>query len=578
MKNITSPPEDAADLRRRAEDIAREKALQLQKDLEAQSPDEIRRAFHELQVHQIELEMQNEELRCTQAELETVRARYFDLYDLAPVGYCTLSLHGIIQEANLTAANLFGLARSLLVKQPLSQFILKEDQVEYYLQRKHLFETGTPQICELRMIKNDGTVFWGHMESVVVPQTEEGPTCRVVLSDISERKRAEAEKLALQAELHQSQKMESVGRLAGGVAHDFNNMLQAILLNVNLAMNEIPQTSSLSESLLEIQKCAEHSANLTRQLLAFARRQIIAPKVLDLNETVEGMLKMLQSLIGEDIDVAWLPMASLGLIKMDATQINQILANLCLNARDSIGGVGKVTIETRNESFDLAFCDKHPSFTPGDYVLLAICDTGCGMDKETLIHIFEPFFTTKEIGKGTGLGLATVYGIVKQNQGFIVVDSETGKGTHFKIYLPRFISQTTASQPETQDTIPRSLGETLLLVEDEPVILASVCKVLESLGYNVLCANKPADTIRLAASHPGEIHLLMTDVVMPEINGWDLAQQLLTTHPKLKCLFMSGYTADVITNHGILATGLNFIQKPFSFEELASKVRETLLK
>jgi PAS domain S-box-containing protein len=398
----------------------------------------------------------------------------------------------------------------------------------------------------------------------------------VTFVDITESKRAAAEKAELETQFQQAQKMESVGRLAGGVAHDFNNMLQAILGNVHLAMAGIPPVSAARENLEEIQKCAQRSAELTRQLLTFARKQTIAPKVLDLNETVESSLKMLRRLIGENIDLAWLPAAGLGSVKIDPTQVDQILANLCVNARDAIGGVGRVTIATANSTFDEAHCAAHPESQPGEYVWLAVRDDGCGMNQDTLAHIFEPFFTTKDVGEGTGLGLATIYGIVKQNSGFVSVDSEPGQGTIFNIYLPRHASQAPAIERERVAEPAESRGETVLIVEDEPAILAISRRVLERLGYTVLTAGTPAEAIRLAGAHTSEIQLVMTDVVMPEMNGWDLARRLLSLHPKLKCLFMSGYTADIIAHDGVLDDGVHFIQKPFSMGDLAAKVRSVL--
>jgi len=390
-----------------------------------------------------------------------------------------------------------------------------------------------------------------------------------VKEDITERK-------ALEEQLRQAQKLDSIGQLAGGVAHDFNNMVQVILGNVDMALEQTPQGSPVRESLEEIQKAARRSADLTQQLLAFARKQTIAPKVVDLNQTVEALLKMLRRLIGEDIRLAWLPSPGLGPVKVDPTQIHQILANLCLNARDAIGGVGNVTIETGNAVFDETYRADHPEVVPGEYVRLAVSDEGCGMDKETLAHLFEPFFTTKGIGQGTGLGLAMVYGIVEQNHGLIQVSSEPGKGTTFSIYLPRHAGQGAATRIEAVAEVPRSRGESVLVVEDELAIVAITRRVLQRLGYTVLTASTPSEAIRLAESHPQEIHLLITDVVMPEMNGRDLAIRLLSRAPRLKCLFMSGYPADVIAHHGVLDEGVHFIAKPFSVEDLAAKVREAL--
>ncbi|MCB2181572.1 MAG: response regulator [Desulfobulbaceae bacterium] len=384
------------------------------------------------------------------------------------------------------------------------------------------------------------------------------------------------EKLSLESQLRQAQKMESVGRLAGGVAHDFNNMLGVIIGHTELALDQIKPTQPLFASMQEIQKAAIRSVDLTRQLLAFARKQTIAPRVLDLNETVEGMLKMLRRMIGEDIDLVWQADSNLWPIKMDPSQIDQILANLCVNARDAIDGVGKVTIETHTITFDETSAANHSGFMPGDFIMLAVSDDGQGMDKDTLDKIFEPFFTTKDIGKGTGLGLATVYGVVKQNNGFINVYSEPGQGSTFKIYLPRHAGEGEGMRKESP-VAPDSRGhETILLVEDEVAILEITRRILDKLGYRVLAATTPAEAIRLAKEYAGEINLLITDVVMPEMNGRDLAKKLISLYPELRILFMSGYTSNVIAHHGILGDGINFIEKPFSKQDLATKIREVL--
>ncbi|MDR3556702.1 MAG: PAS domain S-box protein [Syntrophobacteraceae bacterium] len=402
------------------------------------------------------------------------------------------------------------------------------------------------------------------------------PAVLGIAVDITESKRAEEERAKLTAQLSQAQKMESVGRLAGGVAHDFNNMLGVILGHAEMAMDQVDSTNPLHDDLQEIQKAAKRSADLTRQLLAFARKQTVSPKVLDLNETVEGMLKMLRRLIGEDIDLAWLPGNNLWPVKVDPSQIDQILANLCVNARDAIGGIGKVTIETVTMVFDEAYCADHAGTVAGEYVLLAFSDNGCGMDKETQGKLFEPFFTTKGVGEGTGLGLATVYGIVKQNNGFINVYSEPGQGTTFKIYLPRHAAKTEQTL-KTGAAEPIDCGhETILLVEDEQAIRKMTAMMLTRQGYTVLQAGTPAEAIRLAEAHPGKINLLMTDVVMPEMNGRDLAKNILSLYPSIKRLFMSGYTANVIAHHGVLDEGVNFIQKPFSMQHLAAKLRQVI--
>jgi signal transduction histidine kinase len=438
-------------------------------------------------------------------------------------------------------------------------------------------ETGKLLALEFRIITRTGEVRWvSHICAEIHDETGCFLGWRGDLVDITERKLAEEEKDKLEIQFQQAQKMESVGRLAGGVAHDFNNMLGVIMGHTELALRQVDPASPLNAHLIEISKAAERSADLTRQLLAFARKQIVAPKALDLNEVVAGMLTMLQRLIGEDISLVWWPQVGLWPVRMDPSQFDQLLANLCINARDAIDDVGTITIETGHRVFDEAYCANHLGFNPGDYVRLAISDNGCGMDKEIVGHIFEPFFTTKGVGKGTGLGLATVYGVVKQNNGFVNVYSEPGQGTTFTIYLPRYVGN--GAQVQTEQPAGPAIGgqETILLVEDEPAILRMTTAMLEGLGYTVLAADSPDQAMLLAQQHAGEIGLLMSDVIMPEMNGRDLANRLLSSLPRIKVLFMSGYTADIIAHHGVLEAGGAFVQKPFSMQELATTVRKVL--
>ncbi len=390
--------------------------------------------------------------------------------------------------------------------------------------------------------------------------------------DTSDRKQAEEDKARLQAQLLQSQKMESVGRLAGGIAHDFNNMVTVILGHTEMASLEKGLSESMRRRLTQIRESADRSVRIVRQLLAFARKQTIAPRVLNLNDTVGGMLTMFERLIGEDIHLVWVPGADLWPVRMDPSQIDQILANLCVNARDAIADVGKITIETRNVFLEEEYCADHAGFLPGRYVLLTVSDDGCGMEKEILSNIFEPFFTTKTLGKGTGLGLATVYGIVKQNEGFINVYSELEQGSAFNIYLPRYTGEGMGRSEQAGAESLEGGHETVLLVEDEPMLLEISENMLKRLGYHVIAANSPSEAIRLAQEHAGEIHLLLTDVVLPGMNGRNLAEQLLSQYPGLQCLFMSGYTANVIAHHGVLEPDIHFIQKPFSVKDLALKV------
>jgi signal transduction histidine kinase len=412
------------------------------------------------------------------------------------------------------------------------------------------------------------------LEETILREKEVGEKNRELAAEIVERTRAETEKARLSEELKQAHKMDSVGRLAGGVAHDFNNMLGVIIGHTEIAIESIERTHPVQANLEEISKAANRSADLTKQLLAFAHKQTIAPRVMDLNETVAGMLKMLQRLIGENIDLKWRPGEELWPVRVDPSQIDQILANLCVNARDAISGVGNLTIETGNRVFypDTAIA----GVLPGEYVLLAVSDDGHGISKEILPKIFEPFFTTKDIGKGTGLGLATVYGIVKQNHGFIEVKSEQGLGTTFQILFPRHLGKIDRARSKAPAKGTLGGRETILLVEDEPVLLELTSQMVEMQGYTVLAAHSPNEALRLSEVHPGPIHLLMTDVVMPEMNGKDLAGKLVALHPHLRCLFISGYNADVIAHHGVLDEGVHFLQKPYTVQVLSRKVREVL--
>lgn len=397
-----------------------------------------------------------------------------------------------------------------------------------------------------------------------------------ITTDITERKRTEEEHEKLQSQLLQAQKLQSVGRLAGGVAHDYNNMLCAILGYAEMAKAMIPPNEPVYKNILGIIKAARHSADITNQLLAFARKQTIQPRELDLNPLITDLMKMLNHLITENIKLYWLPYDSLWKIHSDPSQINQILVNLVVNARDAIADAGFITVETGNFVFDDNFCEQHTDSVPGDYVMLAVSDNGCGMDKETLDQVFEPFFTTKGVGEGTGLGLASVYGIVQQNRGYISVYSERGQGTTFKVFLPRFAGDQRDRTSGLHDASIQSGHEMILLVEDEPMVLEMTEAMVTRLGYSALTANTPAKAIRLAQERASEIDLLMTDVIMPDMDGYELAKTITSYCPRAKVLFMSGYTADVISSRGILSKREHFITKPFTLKILADKIRESL--
>lgn len=396
--------------------------------------------------------------------------------------------------------------------------------------------------------------------------------------DLTERKTTEDIRNKLQEQLNQVQKMESIGQLAGGIAHDFNNKLMAITGFTELAQSKMASNTPATQYLTEVQRAAHHAAALTRQLLTFARKETIAPRRLLLNDVVSQMTVMLQRIIGEAIELIWKPAPALWTIKMDSGQMDQIVTNLCINARDAIENVGTISIETANITIDDEYCTRHAGFTCGDYVLLMVSDTGCGMSREVQEKAFEPFFTTKPVGKGTGLGLATVYGIVKQNHGFINIYSEPGTGSTFRIYLPRVDSKAEANQQsETPQIQKKTKHEIIMLVEDDPAVLKLTSTILNSDGYTLITAPSPQKACRLAEQFKGEIQLLITDVMMPEMNGQDLADTLQKLYPQIRTLFMSSFTADIITHNGALAEGMHFLQKPFSKSDLTTKVHEMLI-
>lgn len=397
-----------------------------------------------------------------------------------------------------------------------------------------------------------------------------------IVWDVTDFMHAEAEREKMQAQLAQAQKMESVGRLAGGVAHDFNNLIMGVMGYAELALDKLPPDHPVREDLEEILNSARRTANLTRQLLAFARKETIAPRKLDLNGEIENMLKMLRHLIGEDIHLAWVPDAELWPVKMDPGQVDQMFANLCVNARDAIEGVGKITIETANVAIDASYCADRFEVVPGDYVMCAVSDDGCGMTQDVMTHIFDPFYTTKRVGEGTGLGLSTVFGIVKQNNGFINVYSEEGKGSTFRIYLPRFSGEAEQKAEQPDDAEGQGGGETILLVEDDKAVLMTTQAFLKQFGYSVLAAASPEEALRMAGEYAEPIHLLISDVILPGMNGRELARRLVETRPDIKILYMSGYTANVIAHRGILEEDVMFLAKPYTRDALSRKVREVL--
>ena len=518
------------------------------------------------------------ERKLSEEALRESESKYRTLIENIPQKIFTKDRDSVFMSCNENLARDLGIRPDQIVGKTDYDILPGELADKYRADDKRIMETGQTEELEEKYLQ-DGQEVW--VQTVKSPIRQEDGTIIGILGvfyDITERKRAEAEREELQAQLNHAQKLESIGRLAGGVAHDYNNMLNVIIGYSELAMEKVGAEDPLREDLNEIYCAANRSSDITRQLLAFARKQTIQPELLDLNATVKNMLNILRKLIGEDIDLAWHPGKVTWPVLMDPSQLDQILANLCINARDAIADVGRITIETGTATFNADYCSKHAGFTPGEFVVLVVSDNGCGMNRQTVDLIFEPFFTSKGVGKGTGLGLSTVYGIVKQNNGFIDVYSEPGLGATFRIYLPGHPGDISGKQKSIDEQEVADSGETVLVVEDETAILKLAKQILSHYNYKVLLAKSPSEALEVAQAYSGKISLLITDVVMPEMNGRELANQLKILFPEIKCLFMSGYTADVIAHRGVLDKGVQFIQKPFSVKSLLAKIGEALEK
>ncbi len=501
--------------------------------------------------------------------LRASEQRYRTIFESTATSNIIVAEDGTILMANENFARLCGYTKQELEgKIKWTAFVSAEDleRMQTYHRMRRLAHGQAPSAYEFCGINREGVRRNLFMSVAILPETKESVFSII---DLTEQK-------MLETQLLQSQKMLSIGRLAGGVAHDFNNMLSVILGNAEIALLHIENSDPVYRALQDILDAANRSSDLTRQLLAFARRQTVIPKVLDLNDTMTGMLKMLRRLIGEDIDLVWHPGAGLWKVKIDPTQMDQLMANLAVNARDAIEKAGNITVETSNVTCDEAYCAAQPECLPGEYVMLAVSDDGCGMDKETMAGIFEPFFTTKKEGQGTGLGLATVYGIVKQNNGFINVYSEPGQGTTFRIYFPRHGGEDLEDLAQETPQEVRGGTETILIVEDEAVVLDLSRNMLAMLGYRVLTAGGADQALQLARQYEGAIDLILADVVMPEMDGKKLSERICAMKPGMRCLYMSGYTADMIARQGVLEEGIHFLSKPFSLKDLAAKVREAL--
>lgn len=516
------------------------------------------------------------EMKKAEEAIRESENRFRAVLEYSHSAICIINTEGKIVWANEALVRIGGYSREEICSAPSFAQFIAPDSVEFVSGNFVKFVSGNDyeHHYNFYFIRSDGSKRL--MEKHMTDYTDKNGQrfLAVSMSDITEKKEAEEEKEKLQAQLYQIQKMESIGRLAGGVAHDFNNMLSVIIGRTELAMIKAAPPSPLFSELSEIKIAAEKSAALTGQLLAFARKQTTTPKIVSLNDEIGKMFKMLKRLIGENIELVWKKEKNLWNIMIDPSQIDQILANLCINAKDAISENGKITIETANVRIEEEKIKNIPEIISGDYVLLKVSDNGCGMNDETVKHIFEPFFTTKEVGKGTGLGLSTVFGIVKQNRGYISVESVAGHGTEFSIYFPSQNDTVSDMRSEgSQDDTKKGNG-IILLVEDESSILEMTETMLKSFGYEVISANSPQEAINKALEHAGAIDLLITDIIMPEINGRELAKKIMTYHPGIKCLFMSGYTADIIAKEGVISEKMNFIQKPFTMNKLSLKIRE----
>ncbi len=541
---------------------------------------------HELQVHQHELQMQNEELRNTRGELETLLAKYTDLYDFAPVSYFTLARDGTIRAANLTCTALLGIERSLLVNKRIQSFIANESRSLFSDFLDKVFSSGDKQTCEIELLNKQLMPIFARIEALASDSEAE---CRAAVIDITERKRMEnelqqavetlqneiAERKKIGQQLLQAQKMESIGLLAGGVAHEFNNMLTAIIGYSEDVRDSLPEDDEhLRECVGQVLKGAERAAELTGSLLAFSRKQENDPRPVMIDTVIANTIKLIRKVIGEDVELSFvLPSKSL-LVMADAAQMDQVLLNLATNARDAMPDGGRLSIITSyvkigggsEKSYDL------PS--PGKYALISVTDTGKGIEKASLSRLFEPFYTTKEVGKGTGLGLSIVYGIVKQHNGSVLVSSEPGKGTTFDIYLPLYDGHVAGDEEKMSSPVAGGT-ETLLIVEDEKIVRDLMKTILEKAGYTVVVAGDGEEALAKFREYD-DISLILSDVVMPKKMGKEMLDEMRSLKPGIKAVFISGYTSDIMHKKVLREEGSELITKPVKKNDLLRKIRELL--
>jgi PAS domain S-box-containing protein len=511
----------------------------------------------------------NAALRSAQEGLRRSEVNFRSLVTNAPYGICRCDSGGTVLSANPALVSMLGYASAAeLVGRNLKE--LHADSQQWFTTAEYFRSSQRVTGLTADWVRKDGASITVRLSGRTIRDENQSTFFELFAEDVTEHR-------ALEQQFRQAQKMEAVGRLAGGIAHDFNNLLMVISGYCEFLLERIGSDPVIRGPAEEIANAAKRATSLTAQLLAFSRKQMLAPKVLDLNEVVTENLRMLTRLIGEDIDLVMIPGSDLGVVKADPGQIDQVIMNLAVNARDAMPRGGKLTIETANATLDASYARSHPPVEAGDYLMLSVSDTGMGMDTETQSHIFEPFYTTKGT-KGTGLGLSTVYGIVKQSGGYIWVSSEPGKGTTFKIYLPRVSAARETIAPQASipaADVPRG-HETILLVEDESTVRELAQQCLQSQGYDVLEAADPAVALHISNTYEGPIHLLLTDVIMPRMNGRELAERVTSARKETRVLYMSGYTENVIGHNGTLEAGINLLQKPFTLATLKAKVREVL--
>ena len=558
-------------LRQRAEAMALENAAHAPEDLEPQL------AMHELRVHQIELEMQNEELRRVQEELEVSRARYFDLYDMAPVGYLTLSEQGLILEANLTAAKLLGVARGALVKLPLSRFILPDDQDIHYLHRKQLLETGAPQVWELRLLKKDSGPFWARVQAAIARDADGAAICRVVVSDIGERKRAEVEKAKLEIQDQQLQKAESLGRMAGAIAHRFNNYLMAVMGNLELGMGDQSLDTRSFQNLTHAMEAARQAAHLSTQMLAYLGQALGRQEPLDLSNLCRRGLPALRTTMPKDVALEMNSPAPVLVVSANASQIREVLTNLVTNAWESCAAQGTVRLTLKTvTAADIPAAHRFPiGWQPhGDaYACLEVMDNGCGIAEKDLEKLFDPFFSTK-LG-GRGLGLPVVLGIVRAHSGAITADSEPGRGSAFQVFLP-LSAEAPRARPKLQ-IVSRSMGGgTVLIVEDEKMIRSVIETMLLGLGFSALHAEDGVAALEVFWQHKDEIRCVLCDLTMPRMNGWETLAALRKLAPGLPVILASGYDEAhaMAGDHPELPQA--FLGKPYRLKALREALSQAL--